>query len=145
MGIPYSKQINQAFDQVTPLVAEGFKVLEKTKNIAVLLLWLEILSTTILALLLVFLIALLITVNPDLEEERRTIVTPVVKWITREAAKEFVLVKRYWVWALAAMISAYVSAAYLYYVYGQRGEEATRDGDEEREGEDSGDTSASKH
>ena len=37
MGLPYSKQINEAFDQVTPLVAEGFKVLETTKNISILL------------------------------------------------------------------------------------------------------------
>jgi hypothetical protein len=80
MGIPYSKQINAAFDQVTPLVAAGFQVLETTKNIAVLLAFIEVFIFILLGLILIALCILLVTVNPDLEEERRELVTPVIKW-----------------------------------------------------------------
>jgi hypothetical protein len=80
MGIPYSKQINAAFDQVTPLVASGFQVLETTKNIAVLLAFIEVFIFILLGLILIALFILLVTVNPDLEEERRELVTPMVKW-----------------------------------------------------------------
>ena len=81
MGIPYSKQINFAFGQVTPLVAAGFRVLETTKNISILLAVIQVLTVLVLGLILVSLVALLITVNPDLEEERRTIISPTVKWL----------------------------------------------------------------
>jgi hypothetical protein len=82
MGIPYSKQINEAFDQVTPLVAEGFKVLETTKNISILLAVVQVLNTFLLFLILGTLIALLITTSPDLEQERRILITPVLRWFT---------------------------------------------------------------
>ncbi|PSK58734.1 hypothetical protein C1H76_8690 [Elsinoe australis] len=81
MGIPYSKQINAAFDQVTPLVAAGFQVLETTKNISLLLLAIQILTVLLLALIQTTLLVVLITVNPDLESERAQIVTPVMKWV----------------------------------------------------------------
>ena len=80
MGIPYSKQINAAFDQVTPLVSAGFEVLQTTKNISILLAAIQVVTVLILGLILVTLLALLISVNPDLEAERAAIVTPVVKW-----------------------------------------------------------------
>jgi hypothetical protein len=83
MGIPYSRQINAALSQVTPLVAEGFKVLETTKNISILLATIQVLTVIFLFLILGVLIALLIAVNPDLEHERRTLVTPVLRWFTR--------------------------------------------------------------
>lgn len=83
MGLPYSKQINEAFDQVTPLVAEGFKVLETTKNISILLAAVQVLNTIFLFLILGALVALLITVSPDLEHERKTLITPVLQWFTR--------------------------------------------------------------
>jgi hypothetical protein len=82
MGLPYSKQINEAFDQVTPLVAEGFKVLETTKNISILLAVVQVLNTFLLFLILGALIALLITTSPDLEHERRILITPVLQWFT---------------------------------------------------------------
>ena len=66
MGIPYSKQINAAFDQVTPLVAESFKALETTKNIIILLAVIQVLTVILLSLILTVLVALLITCNPDL-------------------------------------------------------------------------------
>ena len=80
MGIPYSKQINAAFDQVTPLVSAGFEVLQTTKNISILLAAIQVVTVIILAAILLTLLALLISVNPDLEAERAAIVTPVVKW-----------------------------------------------------------------
>lgn len=81
MGMPYSKQINAAFDQVTPLVAEGYKVLETIKNLAVLLAWIQVLTVALLGGLAVLLLALLVTLNPDLADERRLLVTPAVRWL----------------------------------------------------------------
>lgn len=81
MGLPYSKQIHAAFDQVTPLVAAGYEVLQTTKNISILLAAIQVLTVLLLALILLTLIALLITVNPDLERERQVVVTPTIKWI----------------------------------------------------------------
>ena len=82
MGIPYSKQLHAAFDQVTPLVAAGFKVLQTTKNIAILLAIIQICTVLLLFLILVALIGLLFAVNPDLETERRVLVTPTMQWLT---------------------------------------------------------------
>ena len=80
MGIPYSKQINSAFDEVTPLVAAGFHVLRTSRNISILLAVVQILNTLLLGLAVIALLALLITVNPDLERERRSLVTPTARW-----------------------------------------------------------------
>jgi hypothetical protein len=85
MGIPYSKQINLAFDQVTPLVAAGFKVLQTTRNITYLLATIQVLTAVFLFLILLTLLGLIITVNPELEYERKVIVTPVVRWLVRYA------------------------------------------------------------
>jgi hypothetical protein len=81
MGIPYSREINAAFEQVTPLVAAGFEVLDTIKNIAVALFFIEIFSAVLLSLILLALIGLLYTLNPELEEERKALVTPAMKWI----------------------------------------------------------------
>ncbi|KAJ7768353.1 hypothetical protein B0H16DRAFT_1785290 [Mycena metata] len=80
MGIPYSRQINAAFDQVTPLVAEGFKVLQATRNISILLAVIQVLTVVLLLQILVILLAILITVHPNLERERDTLVTPALRW-----------------------------------------------------------------
>lgn len=80
MGIPYSKQINNAFDEVTPLVAAGFRVLRTSRNISILLAAIQVVNTLLLSLAVIGVLALLITVNPDLDDERRTVVTPAVKW-----------------------------------------------------------------
>ncbi|KAI7209593.1 hypothetical protein KC333_g8650 [Hortaea werneckii] len=79
MGIPYSKEINQAFDQVAPLVAATLDVLQTSKNITYLLAAVQVLNAVLLLIAVVSLLGLLITVNPDLAEERRALVTPVVK------------------------------------------------------------------
>jgi amino acid transporter len=81
MGIPYSKQINAAFDQVTPLVASAFEVLQTTKNIAILLVVIQVCTVILLLLILLALIGLLFTMNPDLETERRILVTPAMQWL----------------------------------------------------------------
>ncbi|EME39064.1 hypothetical protein DOTSEDRAFT_114162, partial [Dothistroma septosporum NZE10] len=81
MGIPYSKQINAAFDQVTPLVAEGFEVLQTTRNITFLLAEIQVATVLLLFCILVTMMMLLVTMNPDLERERQSLITPVMKWL----------------------------------------------------------------
>ena len=81
MGIPYSREINSAFEQVTPLVASAYEVLQTTKNIAILLAWIQITTVVLLTLILLALVGLLFTMNPDLDKERKAIVTPVMKWV----------------------------------------------------------------
>jgi hypothetical protein len=71
MGIPYSRQINAAFEQVTPLVAAGFKVLRTTRDISILLAVIQVLTVALLGLILLGLVALLYSVNPDLEVRKR--------------------------------------------------------------------------
>src|SRR5690242_15115844 len=67
MGIPYSREINAAFSQVTPLVAAGYKVLRTTKNISILLAAIQVLTVVLLGAILVVLVGILYAVNPDLE------------------------------------------------------------------------------
>jgi hypothetical protein len=67
MGLPYSRQINAAFEEVTPLVAAGFKVLRTTRNISILLAVIQVLTVWFLFLILIGIVALLYCVNPDLE------------------------------------------------------------------------------
>ncbi|RGP74075.1 hypothetical protein FSPOR_1770 [Fusarium sporotrichioides] len=81
MGMPYSKQVHAAFDQVTPLVAAGFEVLKTTKNIAILLAIVQILVAIVLTLTLLAILALIYSVNPDLEAERQALVTPCMQWL----------------------------------------------------------------
>ncbi|KAL4728236.1 hypothetical protein ACLX1H_004978 [Fusarium chlamydosporum] len=81
MGMPYSKQVHAAFDQVTPLVAAGFEVLKTTKNIAILLAVIQVLVAIVLTLTLLAILALIYSVNPDLEAERQALVTPCMQWI----------------------------------------------------------------
>ncbi|KAI4652019.1 hypothetical protein J4E93_002216 [Alternaria ventricosa] len=80
MGIPYSRQINAAFEQVTPLVAAGFKVLRTTRDISILLAVIQVLTVILLGFILLALLLLLYCVNPDLEEERKAIVTPWLRY-----------------------------------------------------------------
>lgn len=82
MGIPYSREINAAFEQVTPLVAAGFKVLRTIKDIAILLAFIQVLTVLLLGLNLFVLLAIVYSVNPDLEQERKILVTPLFKWLS---------------------------------------------------------------
>lgn len=81
MGIPYSKQINAAFDQVTPLVASTTELLQTTRNISYMLATIQILTAILQFCTVMALIALLITVNPDLDKERKALVTPILKYV----------------------------------------------------------------
>ncbi|KAH9877778.1 hypothetical protein J1614_002995 [Plenodomus biglobosus] len=67
MGLPYSRQINAAFEQVTPLVAAGFKVLRTTRDISILLAVIQVLTVWLLFLILVGVGCVLVCVNPDME------------------------------------------------------------------------------
>ena len=88
MGIPYSREINTAFvelnkayGQVTPLVAAAYEVLETSKNITLLVAGIQILNTILLSMILMCMLGLLITMNPDLDNERKELITPVMLWI----------------------------------------------------------------
>jgi hypothetical protein len=83
MGVPYSKEIDAALAQVAPLVEEGFKVLQTTKNISVLLMILQILTVIFLGFIFLAALALVISVNPDLSAERKALVTPTMKWMAQ--------------------------------------------------------------
>jgi hypothetical protein len=80
MGVTYSKQIDSAFDQIGPF-------LQATKQISLSLAVFYVVTTLILGFMLcvvmLALLALLVTVNPDLEAERRAMVTPVVRRMAR--------------------------------------------------------------
>jgi hypothetical protein len=82
MGIPYSKQINSAFHQVTPLVSEGFRVLQTIRDIAVLVAVIQLFAFFFLGWISLAALGLLVTLNPDLEAERQAFVTPAVKWFS---------------------------------------------------------------
>jgi hypothetical protein len=141
MGIPYSKQINAAFDQVTPLVSAGFEVLQTTKNISILLAAIQVVTVLILAAILLTLIALLISVNPDLEAERVAIVTPVVKWCACWAMPACEARGRVLVSGLVFVAVIFVGSWVWYSVVTDVKEVAAEEaiaGDEEREGEGKG-------
>lgn len=75
MGIPYSREIENAFNQVTPLVAA-------IKIIFILLAVIQVLICVFLSAILFALIGLICTVNPDLVRERDQLVTPTVRWLS---------------------------------------------------------------
>ncbi|RAL67302.1 hypothetical protein DID88_008065 [Monilinia fructigena] len=125
MGLPYSKQIHTAFSQsqimmarlqteVTPLVAAGypliastFAVLKTTKNIAVLLACVQVYTAVMLTAHLVVLGMVLVAVDPDLEEERRRFVSPVLRRIVEFGARWGV-----WLgWGVKAFVVGVVAGA----------------------------------
>jgi len=128
MGIPYSRQIHTAFDQVTPLVAQGFQVLETTKNIAILLALIQVLTVVLLALILTALLGLLVTMNPDLANKRQAFVTPTMKTLLHQGAVV--------VWATGSVIlfSAMIGGLY-FAIYGRKvdGEDAIDETEKENE------------
>jgi hypothetical protein len=77
MGALYSREINAAIDQLTSLVA----AVQTTKDIFIFLAAIQIIKVIILALILLAMLALLVAMNPDLEDERAAVVTPAVEWI----------------------------------------------------------------
>ncbi|KAJ1323597.1 hypothetical protein MN608_10841 [Microdochium nivale] len=97
------KEIDLALAQVTPLVATAQHVLGQTKYVAAALLLLQILSTLFVGLILVCLLALLVTLNPDLEAERRALVTPAVRRVAGPAAGVAQKLCRWWRWIATAV------------------------------------------
>ena len=85
MGILFSQEIYGAVDQFTPLLA----AVQTTKNIFILLAAIQVIKAIILALILLAILALLVTMNPNLEDERAAAVTPVMKWIIHRLSSFF--------------------------------------------------------
>jgi hypothetical protein len=112
MGIPYSREISAAFDQVTPLVAAGFEVLQTTKNIAILLACIQVLTAVVLCFILLALLGLLYTVNPELEKERRQLVTPMMIWLASWVYKYGTAAK--WLLRIFLVVSAIGFASFLW-------------------------------
>jgi hypothetical protein len=83
MGVLYSREIYTALEKFTPLVA----AVQTTRLIFILLAAIQVIKVVILALTLLAMLALLVTMNPDLEDERAAIVTPAVKWIIRRLSR----------------------------------------------------------
>lgn len=141
MGIPYSRQINAAFEQVTPLVAAGFEVLQTTKDIAILLACIQVLTVVILALILVSLFGLLLTMNPDLEYERQQLVTPALQYISSWLLSYGTTAK--WLVRTFLVVTAIGFVVFLWYGFvagssvpgedGKDGEEAKDDDEDETE------------
>lgn len=67
MGIPYSREINAAFDQVTPLVAEVDRILRTMHNISIIVAVIQVLTVVLLFAILLVLVLIVYSVNPDLE------------------------------------------------------------------------------
>jgi hypothetical protein len=72
MGVPFSREVQKAslhIDNIAPTV-----------NLALwTIIWVSIIISFLIGALLIAITALLVTVNPDLAEERRFLVTPVLK------------------------------------------------------------------
>jgi hypothetical protein len=62
---------------------------QTTKNIFILLAAIQAIKVVLLALILLAMLALLITTNPDLEDERVAAVTPATKWIIHRLSSFF--------------------------------------------------------
>ena len=118
MGIPYSKQINAAFNQVTPLVASGYELLETVKNIAIVILCIQIGLVTLLLFNLFALLGIAISVNPDLDKERKSLVTPAMRWIASWIS--FWMERKYSLLSTIVGLLAVLGFAYSIYVYHAR-------------------------
>lgn len=81
MGIPYSKQINQAFEEVSPLVAATLDVMHTTQEVSYILAGIQVITAVFQFATVVGIIGLLITLNPDLAAERTALVTPIMRYL----------------------------------------------------------------
>ena len=89
MGVPFSHEVQKAsehIDNIAPTVVTALRNIDTIVPYVKFALVASILASIILSILIVTLliavIALLITVNPDLAEERKRLVTPALKsWL----------------------------------------------------------------
>lgn len=77
MGGLYSQKIHAAIDQFTSPVAAVLT----TKSISIFFAAIQLIRVIVLALMLLAMLALLVTKDPDLEDNRAAVVTSAVKWI----------------------------------------------------------------
>src|SRR5450756_2119647 len=89
MGVPFSHEVQKAsehIDNIAPTVTAALRNIDSIVPYVKFALVASILASIVLSILigtlLIAVIALLITVNPDLEEERKRLITPVLrKWL----------------------------------------------------------------
>lgn len=74
MGVPYSQEVKTAVDLASDL--KGHATIAIYAIVVV-----SVIHTFLLSIFLAAVLGLLITVNPDLAEERKAFVTPVLRWI----------------------------------------------------------------
>jgi hypothetical protein len=74
MGVPYSQEVKTAVDLASDLKSHATIAIYAIVVVSVI-------HTILLSIFLIAVLGLLITVNPDLAEERKAFVTPVLKWI----------------------------------------------------------------
>ena len=86
MGIPFSHEIQKAsehVDNIAPTVINALRnvddVVPYVKSALWAIGWASIILPVLIGALLLAVIALLITVNPDLEQERKQLVTPLLR------------------------------------------------------------------
>ncbi|KAH9833349.1 hypothetical protein Tdes44962_MAKER08798 [Teratosphaeria destructans] len=82
MGVPYSREIDAALNQITPLVAEASDMLQTTRTVSLLFAAVQILTLLFRALTLIVLLGILLSINPDTSAQRQALVTPVMEWMT---------------------------------------------------------------
>jgi hypothetical protein len=134
MGLPYSKQINAAFDQVTPLVAAGFEVLQTTKDIAISVAIIQVLTLLTLVLILVSLLGILCSVNDDLKHEREQLVTPAMRWLASWVFKYGRIAG--WILRIAFFVGLFVMGWLVWHGLESGRNEPNKDGkDDDEEGE----------
>ncbi|KAH8793756.1 hypothetical protein F5882DRAFT_516146 [Hyaloscypha sp. PMI_1271] len=89
MGVPFSHEVQKAseyIDNIAPTIVTTLRNIDTTvpyvKFALVANILVSIILTILIVTLLIAVIALLITVNPDLAEERKRLVTPVLRaWL----------------------------------------------------------------
>jgi hypothetical protein len=88
MGVPFSKEVDIVVNSMQDLKPIAATALQTVKYIAPLLLLLQIATLFLVALLLAAVIALIFTMDPDLSEERKALVTPVLKSLAKRLLKQ---------------------------------------------------------
>ncbi|KUJ10958.1 uncharacterized protein LY89DRAFT_739931 [Mollisia scopiformis] len=78
MGVPFSQEVKTAVDLASDLATD-------LRSHATVVLYavviVSVIHTVLLSLFLLAVIGLIVSVNPDLAEERKAFVTPAVRWI----------------------------------------------------------------